>query len=104
MMSVEALPLPAVMPTAHRPPPGTAVMPARPFSPLPGFGLGTIDQVPFTPCVVNVRWLSELGSMYQPTAHCEPSAAVAAPNRSFSPAPLLGVLRTERLLGAPAAT
>src|SRR5258707_11778121 len=42
--------------------------------------------------------------MDQPTAEVEPSAAVAAPNRSFSPAPLLGELTSDRLDGAPVAT
>jgi hypothetical protein len=42
--------------------------------------------------------------MYRPTAHVEPSAGVIRAKRSFSPAPLLGVLKTERLLGAPPAT
>jgi len=29
-------------------------MPAKPLSPVPGLGLATIDQVPFTPCSVSV--------------------------------------------------
>jgi hypothetical protein len=104
MMSVEKLLFPEVTPTAHRPPPGTAAMPESPVSPVPGFGLGTTDHVPLTPCRTSGKWVSELGSTAQPTAQVEPSADVAAANRSFSPEPLFGVLRIERLLGAPPAT
>src|SRR5215467_13506210 len=77
------------MPTAHNPPPGIAVMPAMPLSPLPGLGLGVIDQLPPTPCSISVWW-SPLASMYQPPAQVEPSAAVVAENRSCSPVPLFG--------------
>jgi hypothetical protein len=46
MTSVEKLPFDDETPTAHRPPPGTAVMPARPLSPVPVFGLYTRDHAP----------------------------------------------------------
>jgi len=53
-MSVEKLPLLELTPTAQRPPPGIAAMPARPLSPVPTFGLDTSDQDPPTPCSVSV--------------------------------------------------
>jgi hypothetical protein len=42
--------------------------------------------------------------MFQPTAQVEPSAAVAAANRSFSLVPEFGVGTIDSRLDAPAAT
>src|SRR5215467_5739631 len=97
-MSVRGF-LPPPMPTAQSPPPGIAVMPAIPLSPLPGLGLGVSDQLALTPCSIRVWW-SPLASMYQPPAQVEPSAAVVAENRSCSPRPLFGEVTSE----PPAAT
>jgi hypothetical protein len=94
-ISVEGLWLLVWIPTAHRPPPGIAEMPAKPLSPFgPGFGLETTDHWPPTPCSAIVSWLPVFGSMYHPAAQVEPSAAVVAANRSFSPAPTLGAQTT----------
>ena len=63
-------------PTAHRPPPGMAVIAAKPLSdPAVKLGLGTKDHTPLIPCNTSGSWLSVDGSMSQPTAHIEPSAA-----------------------------
>jgi hypothetical protein len=49
----------AVTPTAHRPPPGMAVMAAKPLSdPAAKLGLGTTDQMPLMPCNTSGSWLS----------------------------------------------
>src|SRR5260221_4742858 len=103
-MRGENLPVPLVTPTAQRPPPGMAVTAEKPVAPVPGLGLGSMDHWPFTPCSIRVRWLPDDESMYQPTAEGDPSAAVAAPNKPFSPPPWLGELTSDRLDAAPGAT
>src|SRR5215469_2013639 len=95
-MSVPKLPPPfagAVTPTAHIPPPGIAVMAAKPVSePLPRVGLETSDHTPFLPCRTSGSWLPDDVLMSQPTAQVEPSAAVVTANKSFSPVPAFGVV------------
>src|SRR5215831_21145501 len=106
-MSTARLPsLFVVCPTAHRPPPGMRAMLERPLSPRLwlGFGLSTTDQTPCTPCSTSVLWLPVLGSISQPTAHVDPSPAVAAAKRSFSPAPTFGVTTGLTPLSLPVAT
>src|SRR5215471_3678769 len=106
-MSTARLPsLLVVCPTAQRPPPGMRAMLERPLSARLWLGLGvsTTDQVPCTPCSTSVLWLPVLGSMSQPTAQVDPSRAVAAAKRSFSPAPTLGVVTGLMGLLLPSAT
>jgi hypothetical protein len=57
--------------------------------------LGTPTDTTATPVALAI---TELGSTAQPTAQVEPSTAVAAAKRSFSPEPLFGVLRIDKLL------
>jgi hypothetical protein len=84
-MSVCVAPVVAIVcrPTAQRPPPGIASMLANPLSPpsLANEFVSTdvsVCQVPWTRCSTSGSWSSLLvGSMYQPAAHSEPSAAAS---------------------------
>jgi hypothetical protein len=50
---------------------------------------------------MSVSWLPVLGLFSQPAAQRVPSAAVATPNRSFSPVPRLSLGSNARLAGEP---
>jgi hypothetical protein len=80
-------------------------MAARPLSD-PGARLGVVtrDHVPLIPCSTSWSWLPLEVSMSEPTAHVEPSAAVAEAKGSFSLVPAFGLVWMDRALGAPAAT
>lgn len=72
-------------------------MAARPLSdPKARFGLETRDHTPFFPCKISGLWLPVVVSISQPTAQVEPSVAVAAAKRSFSPTPAFGVVDGQR--------